>query len=297
MTYSIAARDPSTGALGVAVQTCMFAVGTVVPWLRAGVGAVATQAIGEPAYGPWCLDAIESGASASDALSAAMADDPAALLRQVGVVAADGTAAATTGEWCIDHAGHVVGDGFTVQANMMASSEVWPAMAETFRDSRAPFPHRLMATLQAAQAAGGDARGVMSAALVVVDGATGPPWTGRTIDLRVDRSDDPLGDLAGLLDASGAFTSFHRAVDALFSGDADGALVEIDRALAELPDDENMQFLRAGALAVSGDVDRARDELQGLLRRRPSWATVVRGFASKGLLTLPPGLSVDDLLG
>src|SRR5262245_39708172 len=119
VTYSIVARDPESGELGVAVQTCMFAVGAVVPWARSGVGAVATQAMGEPAYGPRCLDAIASGASAVEALERAQAADPAALLRQVGVVAADGTTAAATGDWCIDDAGHVVGDGFAVQANMM----------------------------------------------------------------------------------------------------------------------------------------------------------------------------------
>ena len=142
MTYSIVARDPATGELGVAVQTCMFAVGSVVPWARAGVGAVATQAIAEAAYGPRCLDALANGATASEALAAAQAADPMAALRQVGVVGADGTAAATTGELCIDHAGDVLGDGFAVQANMMSTAAVWPAMASDVprlvRSARAP---------------------------------------------------------------------------------------------------------------------------------------------------------------
>ena len=105
MTYSIVARDPVTGELGVAVQSGTFGVGTVVPWLRPGVGAVATQAIAEPAYGPRCLDALAAGSSATEALEAAAAADAAAFLRQVGVVAADGTVAAVTGGGCIDHAG------------------------------------------------------------------------------------------------------------------------------------------------------------------------------------------------
>ena len=140
MTYSIVARDAATGVLGVAVQTCMFAAGASVPWARAGVGAVATQAIGEPAYGPRCLDAMQAGASAAAALAQARSADGAAILRQVGAVSADGSAAAMTGEWCIDHAGHLIGEGFTVQANMAASPEVWPCMAAAFRDSAAPFP-------------------------------------------------------------------------------------------------------------------------------------------------------------
>jgi uncharacterized Ntn-hydrolase superfamily protein len=109
--------------------------GASVPWARAGVGAVATQAMGEAAYGPRCLDAIQAGASAQDALAWAQAADEAALLRQVGVVAAEGSVAAMTGKWCIDHAGPVLGDGFAVQANMMASPAVWPSMAEAFRQS------------------------------------------------------------------------------------------------------------------------------------------------------------------
>ena len=150
---------------------------------------------------PRCLDLLASGASACDALEQARAADPAAFLRQVGVVAADGSASAFTGELCIDHCGDQVGDGFAVQANMMASAEVWPAMADAYLGASGPFPHRLLAALVAAEAAGGDARGVMSAALVVVAGESrGSPGGARLVDLRVDRSDDPLGDLAELLD-------------------------------------------------------------------------------------------------
>ena len=121
----------------------MFAVGSIVPSARAGVGGVATQAIAESAYGPWCLDALATGASAADALAAAQRSDPMPVLRQVGVVGADGTAAAATGELCIDHTGHFVGDGFAVQANMMSSREVWPAMASAFTASSGPLAQRL----------------------------------------------------------------------------------------------------------------------------------------------------------
>jgi uncharacterized Ntn-hydrolase superfamily protein len=297
VTYSIVARDPESGALGVAVQTCMFAVGAVVPWARAGVGAVATQAIGEPAYGPRCLDAIEAGASAAEALERAHAADPAALLRQVGVVASDGTVAATTGEWCIDQAGHVVGDGFAVQANMMASDRVWSAMAETFLATKAPFPRRLFAALEAAQAAGGDARGVMSAAMKVVQAERADPWEGTIVDLRVDRSDDPLGALDALLDASDSYGHFHRAVDALTTGDANASLASADAGLALLPEEENLLFLRVGALAAQGDVDAARATMQVLLTRRPTWEIVVRSFAAKGLFAVPASTTVDALLG
>jgi uncharacterized Ntn-hydrolase superfamily protein len=140
MIYSIVARDPASGALGVAVQSCYFAVGAVIPWARPGVGAVATQAFTDPGYGPRCLEALAAGASAAEALDKAAAADPAAFLRQVGVVAADGGVAATTGAGCIDHAGHIAGDGFAVQANMMASPAVWPAMADAYTSAAGPLP-------------------------------------------------------------------------------------------------------------------------------------------------------------
>lgn len=297
MTYSIVARDPDSGLLGVAVQSAMFAVGATVPWARAGVGAVATQAMAEPAYGPRCLHALQAGADAQAALDAAVAADEAALIRQVGVVAADGSAAAMTGEWCIDHAGYIVGDGFAVQANMMASPEVWPAMAEAFvasAGSADSFACRLLATLEAGQAAGGDARGLMSAALLVVAAEPAEPWAERIVDLRVDHSEDPLGDIRHLLDAAEAYAGFGRAVDALVSGSAAAALAEADAGLTLLPGDQNLLFVRSGALAASGDEEEALAALRSLVERRPSWATVVRSFAAKGLMTLPP--SAQDIL-
>src|SRR5262245_53784509 len=121
MTYSIVARDEHSGALGVAVQSATFAVGPTVAWARPGVGAVATQAFADPAYGPRCLDALARGATANDALDLAVAADPAAALRQVSIIAADATTAVATGQMCVDHAGHLVGDGFVVAANMMSS--------------------------------------------------------------------------------------------------------------------------------------------------------------------------------
>jgi uncharacterized Ntn-hydrolase superfamily protein len=316
VTYSIVARDPETGLLGVAVQTAMFAVGSIVPWARAGVGAVATQAIAEPAYGTRCLDALQAGASAQAALDRAVTADQAALLRQVGVVAADGSAAACTGEWCIDEAGHVVGDGFAVQANMMASPDVWPAMAAAYvppaKPAREaglggtggddgvgdqapwPFARRLLAVLEAGQGAGGDARGMMSAALVIVSGQPAEPWAGGLVDLRTDRSKDPLGELRRLLDAAEAYAGFASAADALVAGDARAALDAADRGLALLPDEENLRFIRSGALTAAGDEEAGLAVLRALIGARPSWSVVVRGFAAKGLLTLPA--SALDLL-
>jgi uncharacterized Ntn-hydrolase superfamily protein len=298
VTYSIVARDDTSGELGVAVQSAMFAVGSTVPWVRPGVGAVATQAFGESAYGPRCLDGLAAGCTADEALAAAQADDPMAMLRQVGVVGADASSAAATGTLCVDHAGHLVGDGFAVQANMMSSPEVWPAMAATFTGSTGPLARRLLAALVAADAAGGDARGRMSAALIVVEGTVpARPGAGTIVDLRVDRSSDPLGELARLLDAADAFAGFNRAVDQLTGGDPAAALATIDDALALLPGEENLKFVRAGALLASGATDDGLAELRSLVANRPTWKVIVRGFADKGLIRpLPDGLSIDTVL-
>jgi uncharacterized Ntn-hydrolase superfamily protein len=297
MTYSIVARDPATGDLGVAVQTCMFAVGTVVPWARAGVGAVATQAIGEPAYGWRCLDALASGMATPDALGAARAADPGAPLRQVGVIDATGNADAFTGELCIDHAGHHIGDGYAVQANMMASAGVWPAMAEAFEHARGDLADRLLAALYAAEAAGGDARGRMSAALLVVDGTpNADAHSMPKIDLRVDDHPHPLDELSRLRRVAAAFRGFGAASNALMSGQAEEALREIDAALVILPEDENLQFLRSGALVFCGRIDEAGAISRRLVAGRPSWATIIRSFATKGLLPVPPDADIDAML-
>lgn len=298
MTYSIVARDNSTGDVGVAVQTCFFGVGAIVPWARAGVGAVATQAFAERAYGPRCLDALGSGAGAGDALARARADDPGAELRQVAVVGADGTTAVATGELCLDHAGHSAGDGWSTQANMVSSPEVWGAMATAYQGAKGPLARRLLAALEAGEAAGGDARGRMSAALLVVAGQVpDDPGGGVVVDLRVDRSEDPLGDLARLLDAADAFARFDGAADQLFGGDPAAALGTIDGALEILPGEENMRMIRAGALLASGATEEGVAEVRALVAARPTWEVIFRGFAGKGLLPVPPGVAIDDLFG
>jgi uncharacterized Ntn-hydrolase superfamily protein len=297
MTYSIVARDPKTGDLGVAVQTCMFAVGAIVPWARAGVGAVATQAIAEVAYGWRCLDALASGMTAPEALAHARASDPASALRQVGVIDASGAVDAFTGELCIDDAGHHLGDGYAVQANMMANRAVWPAMADAFEHSRGDLAERMLAALHAGEDAGGDARGRMSAALVVVDGApTDDAHARPKVDLRVDDHPRPLDELSRLARVATAFRGFNRASDALFGGRADEGLREIDAALVVLPDDENLRFLRAGALVFCGRTDEAAEVTRKLVAARPSWATIIRSFATKGLLPVPAGVDVESLV-
>jgi uncharacterized Ntn-hydrolase superfamily protein len=261
---------------------------------EAGVGAVATQAMSEVAYGWRCLAALKDGATAAEALERARALDQGDAIRQVGVVDAHGNSAAFTGELCIDFAGHHCGDGYTVQANMMATEGVWPAMAEAYEHAPGTLANRMLAALLAGEAAGGDARGSMSAALVVVDGnaVEGQP-SRATIDVRVDDHADPLDELARLLHVAEAFRAFGRGTDSLFGGDPDGALRELEAALALLPDDENLQFVYSGALIFSGRIDEGQAITRKLVAARPSWETVIRGFATKGLLPIPEGLDVD----
>jgi hypothetical protein len=170
-------------------------------------------------------------------------------------------------------------------------------MAEAFTAAAGPLARRLLTALEAAQGAGGDARGVMSAALVVVGGQPADAWAGRLADLRVDRSTDPLAELRGLLDAADAYARFNRAVGELFGGDADAALADVEAGLSVLPGEGNLRFLRAGALLAHSDFAAGRDELRSLLAERPSWEVIVRSFAAKGLLSLPPAASIDALLG
>ncbi len=299
VTYSIVARDSDTGELGVAVQSCMLGAGGIAPWARPGVGAVATQGFADPSYGPHVLDTLATGVSAPRALAAAVAADAGADLRQASAVSAAGTTAAHTGPGCIAHAGHQFGTECVSAANMAAAEQVWPAMAEAFTATAGALPRRLLTALEAAQAAGGDGRGVMAAAVLTVQSQPHPPGAGRLVDLRIERSKDPLAELHRLLDAHAAYTHNGQALDALASGDTDRALALAETALAHLPGEENLRFTRASVLlgrGNNGDIARAQADLQALVAGRPSWETIIRSFAAQGLVPLPPSTSLDSLL-
>ena len=261
MTYSIVARDPETGELGVAVQTGTFGVGTGVPWAEAGVGAVATQSITDHSYGPFGLELMKAGRSAEQALAGLVAADPKQRFRQVGMVDASGRTAAHTGDGCIRDCGHQVGDGYTVQANMMARDTLWPAMAAAYEAASGTLPRRLLAALEAAEAEGGDFRGAQSAAILVVKGEpTGFAWKGRVSNLRVDDHVDPVGELRRLLDLEEDYR-------------------------ADRPDhlrDVAKHWIAAEQAARDGDPDRARKLLQPLFDAHPNWRDAVRAAGEYG---------------
>lgn len=166
-TYSIVARDPHTGQLGVAVQSHYFSVGSIVTWAEAGVGAVATQSFVRVDYGPEGLDLLREGRSATEVLTSFVAADKDRDVRQLAMIDAQGDVAAHTGALCIQGAGHIIGDQFSVQANLMIDDTIWPAMDEAYRSAEGDLADRLVAALQAAQDAGGDIRGQQSAAFLL----------------------------------------------------------------------------------------------------------------------------------
>jgi uncharacterized Ntn-hydrolase superfamily protein len=195
-TFSIVARDPDNGDFGVAVQSKFIAVGAVVPWAKAGIGAIATQAWGNVSFGPNGLKMLEDGLSASEALQELLASDSQRERRQVAIVDAKGRVAVHTGKECMDWAGHVTGSGYSCQGNILASSKVVESMAKAYDDTREDLIDKLLQTLTAGQAVGGDRRGQQSAALLIVREKGGyEGWTDRYVDLRVDEHPTPIEEL------------------------------------------------------------------------------------------------------
>ena len=269
MTYSIVARDPETGELGVAVQSRAFNTGAVVPWAAPGVGVVATQSYTEVSYGPLGLELLRAGKSPEQALAELVAADDDSAYRQVAILGAGGQVAVHIGEACIPAAGFVAGDGFSAQANMVDSERVWESMAEAFEGSQGPLAERLLSALDAAEEAGGDWRGRQAGGIVVV-GPEGEPWE-REVDVRVDDHPDPLGELRRLLRLRQAYTAMRGPPGP--SEDDLEALPELDRRLAAI----------FGA-AATGRIDEARRLLRPLLEEEPRWGDFVRTLADRDLL-------------
>ena len=287
MTYSIVARCGTTGQLGVAVQSHFFSVGSVVPWVEPGVGAVATQATAEVAHGPGTLAQLRDGCDPAEALRLVLDADPQASVRQLAAVDATGRVAAHTGSECIVHAGHVTGDGFSVQANMMLDPGVPEAMATAFAAEAGSLATRLLGALDAAEAAGGDIRGRQSAALLVMDGSPSSILGhDRLIDVRVDDHDDPLGELRRLTELSVVYRAMGDADEALATGDLDGALAVYADSVARLPQHHEIPFWQAVVLAGLGRDDEARAAAAPVFARADGerWRELVRRLPATGVL-------------
>ncbi len=319
-TFSIVARDAETGEIGVAVQSHWFAVGQTVPWAEAGVGAVATQSFVDPSYGKLGLDLLRTGKSAPEALRGLLASDPSCQVRQVAIIDAEGRVATFTGSKNIEAAGgiaghsdagpsHVdcgsgggtitLGHGFAVQANLMSNETIWPAMEKAFRQAEGDLADRMLAALDAAQAAGGDIRGKQSAALLVVGGQrSGEPWQEAIFNLRVDDAPAPLPELRRLVALQRAYNHMNAGDLATEHGDTEGALREyaaaekIATSTPGIPKsrEAEMAYWHAVALVNMERVDEALPLFARAFALEPGWRTLTPRLSRAGLLPEDPAL-------
>lgn len=299
MTYSIVALDPGTGELGIAVQTRWFNVGAFVPWVEAGVGAVATQSFTEVAHGFNGLRLLREGRPAAVTIATLVASDPDESVRQIGIVDAAGGAAAHTGLGCVRYASHLCASGVSVQANMMERPTVPAAMLEAFQGAGGDLVSRLLATLEAAEREGGDVRGRQSAALVVAPGrdpagAPPAPWA-RRVDLRVEDHRHPLDELARLVDLWRGYEAMDEAEQAFLAGDERTAAEARARSIALAPDDDQVVLWSAVGLAVAGRAAEGREALARAVAAEPRSGEHLRRFCEAG--HLPGGEATLRALG
>lgn len=296
MTYSIVARDATTGELGCAVQSHFFSVGPIVPWVEAGAGAIATQAQVEVSYGPLGLERLRAGEPAAEALAALVGADEKSAHRQVAMVDAQGRVATHTGAMCIREAGHRQGDGVSVQANMMLRDTVPGTMLRAYEDASGDLADRLLAALDAAEAEGGDIRGRQSAAIVVVAGEpSGEPWRDRRVDLRVEDHPEPLVELRRLVGMRRAYDAVDRAELAGLHGDVETATAEYAKAEAACADNVEPAFWFGVSVAMSGDVERARKVLAAPFAVHDGWKELLRRLPAAGMFPDDPEL-IERLL-
>lgn len=282
MTYSIVARDTDTGALGVGVQTHQPAVGAIVPWVKFGVGAVATQSFANINFGPQGLALLETGLSAGSALAAIIAGDDMEYRRQVAIIDDTGTAAVHTGSDCIPFASHIVGEGFSAQANMMASEGVPEAMAAGYAAARGPLAVRILAALEAAQAAGGDIRGSQSAAILVRE----PGPLSSTWDLRIDNSRAPLEELRTLVNVRLAGQMLSQQITD--STPLEVAMAVYREASRLNPSDEQTFWFAVDTLMDLGCESEAIDMLEMLFLHGPQWRELLLRLTLPGAVALKP---------
>lgn len=288
-TFSIVARDVESGEMGVAVQSHWFSVGSVVTWAEAGVGAVATQALVEVSYGPRGLALMRAGQSAPEALEALLRADEGRELRQVALVDAQGQVAAHTGARCVADAGHEVGAGFSAQANMMATPTVWPEMARVYRETEGDLAARLLAALEAGQAAGGDIRGRQSAAILIVKAeGSGRPWADTVMDLRVEDHVAPIRELRRLIELHRAYQRMNRGDELLGASRTEDALREYRAAAEMAPGIEELPFWHAVTLADLGRVEEALPIFREVFAANADWATLLERLPKAGMLRDDP---------
>jgi uncharacterized Ntn-hydrolase superfamily protein len=287
-TFSIVARDERTGEMAVAVQSHWFSVGSVVSWGEGGVGVVATQSFVNKSFGLRGLELLKQGKSPLEALDQLLSDDPGKEFRQVAILDTKGRVATHTGKNCLESAGHLNGQNFSVQANMMLNDKVVPAMDKAWKDNEAlPLAERMMEVLKAAQKAGGDIRGKQSAALLVVSPEnTGKPWDDRLIDLRVDDAVDPITELARLLTVSRAYEHMNKGDLHVEKNEMAKAMDEYNQAMKMFPGNLEMQYWTAITLANGKEVSKASAMLQKIYKQDANWRELTKRLPKAGLLTV-----------
>ena len=284
-TYSIVACDTTSGEMGVAVQSHWFSVGSVVSWAEAGVGAIATQALVNASFGARGLELLKQGKTAPEVVDILTVADESRDVRQVAVVDSTGGIAAHTGQTCIPEAGHMVGKSFSVQANMMLSNGVWPAMAKAFEASTGPLAERMIAALEAAQNAGGDIRGRQSAAILVVrTESTGKIWEDRLIDLRVEDHPEPVSELRRLLSVFRAYEYMNEGDVAMEKADLAGALKAYGAAQLLCPDNIEMRYWHAISLVNMGMTEEALPIFREVFTAEGNWLILTDRLSVVGML-------------
>ena len=290
-TYSIVAFDEETGELGVAVQSHWFSVGFLVPWAKAGVGAVATQSFVKVDYGPEGLNRMEHGQSAEEALTSLLAEDDGEAVRQVAMIDVKGSVAAHTGTKCIYAAGHQIGKNYSVQANLMEKETVWPSMANAFERSNGDLAEKMMAALEAAETEGGDIRGKQSAAMLIVSGnPTGIPWKDVVMDIRVDDHAEPLKELKRLIRVHRAYQHANKGDHYLELEEIEKALVEYEKASEFYPENPELPYWSAVTLASKGNLDQALPIFREVFQKEPRLRILTPRLVNSGLLPDDPAL-------
>jgi uncharacterized Ntn-hydrolase superfamily protein len=286
-TFSIVARDTVTGEMGVAVQSHWFSVGSIVSWAEAGVGAIATQSLLNVSYGPRGLEFLKQGLTAQQTLDTLIAADTGRDYRQLAIVDAKGNVAAYTGKKCIPEAGDIVGNNFSVQANLMSNNKIWPAMDKAFRESKGPLAERMITALEAAQNAGGDIRGKQSAAILVVKGkSTGKVWEDRLIDLRVEDNPEPIVELKRLLKVHRAYDYMNSGDQAVGNNDMELAMKDYSTAEEMFPKNLEMKFWHAVTLASIGKVDESLPLFKEVFTKDKNWRILTPRLVPIGMLTV-----------
>ena len=284
-TYSIVAFDENTGEFGVAVQSHWFSVGSIVPWARSGVGAVATQSLVKVEYGPDGLDRMHNGQSAQEALNEMLSADKAKALRQVAIIDSKGNVAVHTGDKCIQAAGHRVGKNYSVQANMMEKTTVWNAMADAYEDSKGDLAERMMSALEAAEKEGGDIRGKQSASMLVVTGnPTGTAWKDKVLDLRVDDHHRPLEELRRLIRIHRAYRHANQGDHFLEKNKIEEAMIEYQKAASYYPENPELPYWSAVTLARTGDIEKAIPIFTKVFKEQPKLRKLIPRLRDSGLL-------------